>query len=266
MAGAFGYGDAIKAAPAISMISGTVDDGMPLSNLYDAQPSLRTRFVNAGTVRFVVDFGVAVTAGLIILGNTTIDTSGLIRLYGSLTDPTGVAAEIFNRSASAPDPDRSRGQVVDLLPADVSFRYLRVHIENPPGGVIDVGFVAVMRTLRLAHGIALGAAEGRLGVGARDQNSFTGAEFGVPGVVQPRVARFSLPGLVASEYHGTLRSMLDDLDPAQDVAWLPDTGLAQAELNRRTIFGGVVRPGQELLISRDRPVRASASYAIIERV
>lgn len=266
MAGVFGYGDLMRAAPGLTMVTGTIDAGMPASNLYDPQPGMRTRFVSGTVVRFVVDFGAAVTAGLIVLGNTTLDNSGVVRAYASLTDPTGVAAEVFTTSTTTPDADRSRGQAVILRPADVSFRYLRIHIENPPGGFVDVGFLAVFPTVRLVSSMGFGFTEGRVAVGVREVNGFTGAEFGVPGLAQPRLARFALPTLRAAEYHGTLRAMLDDTGPADDVAWVPDSALSAAEMNRRTIYGGLARPGQDMVIARDRPMLASAVFSLVERV
>ncbi|MBU8540803.1 hypothetical protein [Falsiroseomonas tokyonensis] len=265
MAGAFGYADAMRAAPAITMITGTVDDGMPLSNLYDDQPGVRTRF-NGSPVRFVVDFGASITAGLIILGNTTLDETGVVRFYGSLTDPTGFAAEIMNESVVTTNASFCRGQAALLLSADVSFRYLRIHIENAPGGVADVGFLAVFPTLRLNNGMAFGAFEGRLPTGTYDQNAFTGAEFPVPGLTAPRVARFTLPTLRTTEFYGTLRDMLDGLTIASNVAWVPETTLSALELNRRTLFGRLLNPGQEYGITRDRPLLGTTSFAIRERI
>jgi len=53
--------------------------------------------------------------------------------------------------------------------------------------------------------------------------------------------------------------------PSDDVAWIPDDGLTQAELNRRGIVGGLVRAGEEFGLTRVSLRTARASFAIRER-
>lgn len=265
MAGAFGHADAMRVAPTITLAAGTVEDGMPLSSLTDPQPGMRTRLVGSD-VTLVVDLGAASTVGVLLIGNTTLTGAETVALTGSLSDPTGAdAGAIALVSASATTPDLNRGQVVILLPADVSVRYLRLEITGISAGFLDVGVLAAMATLRLIHGTGFGAVEGRLALGQRDRNPVTGAEFGVPGVFNPRLMRFTLPTLRAAEYGGTLRDMLGGLSVADDVLWIPETTLAQAELNQRSIYGGLMRPGEQFGIVRDRPLVASASFALVER-
>ena len=47
---------------------------------------------------------------------------------------------------------------------------------------------------------------------------------------------------------------------------VPETSLALAELNARSIWGAVAAPGEEAFATRDSPVGTSRSFRIAERV
>ena len=100
----------------------------------------------------------------------------------------------------------------------------------------------------------------------RDRNPLTGAEFAVSALANPRTARFSLPLLSNAEIRGQHRSMLATVGAAGDALWIPDTGLAQAELNARALWGTVSVPGEEAAAVRDTPAGNTRDFKIIERM
>ena len=267
MAGAFGWRDWARLGASITVETGTDTDGMPTENLFDAQPGLRARLIPvAGVVRLVVDLGATRTAGVITLVNTALDGSESIFMRGSITDPTGVDGAAFIKGAAVTAPDTNRGQVVNLLTADVSVRYVRIVITGIAGSILDIGGLAVQQVLRLNSGMAFGMSEGRAHLGTADRNPFTGAEFRVDGVGRPRYARVTLPTIKSAEYEGDLRALLAEAAPSVDVLWIPETSLSQAEMNLRCIWGGITRPGEEFGIARNRPMLGSMSFSITERM
>ena len=56
------------------------------------------------------------------------------------------------------------------------------------------------------------------------------------------------------------------LDAALDALWFPDTSLAQAELNARSLWGAISLPGEESATVRDTPAGNTRAFKIIERV
>lgn len=267
MAGVFGFPDWLRRGVSISLRAGTAVDTMPLEYLYDPQPGLRARIIPAaGVISIVCDFGAAVSQGLVVIVNSTASGAETVRIRLSSADATGAAGDVSNTLHSTIDADRTRGAAVCLLPADLSARYMRIDVADIGAGIFDIGSLMAMPTIRLTNGMGFGATEGRRGLGIADRNEYTGAEFRVGGIAQPRYADFSLPSLTSAEYAGNIRNMIADATAADDVAWIPDDGLTQSELNLRTIIGGIKTPGEDLGIARDRPMRGTARFRIVERL
>ncbi len=267
MASLFGYPDRMRAGVSLTVNTGAAVDTMPAEYLYDPQPGLRARFTpDAGTLAITFDFGASVSIGLVMLVNTTLTGDETVRLYLNDGDPTFSSGNLSNTVHSATGATRTRGAAVCLLPADITARYMRLLITDISPAVLDIGGVSAMPTLRLERGIGFGMSEGRRSLGVMDYNEYTGAEFRVSGLAQPRYADFSLPSVSAAEYHGTLRDMIADVGLAEDVAWCPDDAMTQGELNARVLLGGIKRPGEDIGIVRDRPLRANVRFRLVERL
>ncbi len=267
MAGAFGFPDFMRRGVAITVNVGTATASMPAEYLYDPQPGLRARFTpSGGTVTLTADFGASVPLGLFVLVNTTLSGAETTRFYLNDSDPTFTTGNLLNTVRFPTGVNRTRGAVVCLIPADITARYMRVQITDISASVLDIGSLMAMTTLRLEGGMAFGAMEGRIGAGIADINTFTRAEFRVPGIARPRYVDFSLPSLRSGEYGGTVRDLLGDIDTASDLAWVPDVDLTQDELHQRVIVGGVMQPGADIGIARDRPQRGSLRVRMVERV
>lgn len=267
MAGAFGFPDYMRRGVAITVNTGAATATMPAEYLYDPQPGLRARFTPAaGNVTFTVDFGASVPLGLFVLVNTTLTGAETVRFYLNDADPTFTTGNLLNTVRFPTNVDRTRGAVVCLTSADITARYMRVQITDISAAVLDIGSLVAMATLRLEGGMAFGAVEGRRGLGIADTNPFTGAEFRVAGIARPRYVDFSLPSLRSGEYGGTVRDLLGDIDTSSDLAWVPDVDLSQDELHQRVIIGGVMQPGEDIGIARDRPQRGSLRVRMTERV
>jgi len=132
--------------------------------------------------------------------------------------------------------------------------------------LIDIGRLVAGPLWRVSRAVAYGVQEGREVLDRRDRNSLTGAEFPVPALVNPRVARFTLPLLSAAEVRTQHRALMAALGGLGEALWIPETSLSVAELNARSIWGAVAAPGEEALTVRDSPAGTSRSFRIVERV
>jgi len=202
-----------------------------------------------------------------------------LRLYGSRlsnaqlvalsgTGSTLVPAEITGDTGiiSAEAEDANQGNVILTLPALVVGRYLRVDITNPTASFTDIGVLAAGALWRLLRGTAYGIREGRVMLDRRDRNPFTGAEFPVPAIANPRMVAFTLPSLSVAEARNQHRALLRLLGAAGDALWIAELSDSMAERNRRAIWGAVNVPGEDAAVSRDSFPLSSRAFRIVERL
>jgi hypothetical protein len=137
----------------------------------------------------------------------------------------------------------NQGNVILTLPAPALGRILRIDIENPTATFTDIGVLAAGQLWKTERSIAYGIDEGRLMLDRRDRNAFTGAEFPVPAVINPRYARFTLPVLSDNEVRTQHRELVRQLGAARDGLVIPDIADGLAERNRRALWGALNEPG-----------------------
>jgi hypothetical protein len=202
-----------------------------------------------------------------------------LRLYGSRLSnaqlvalsgmgSTLVAAELAGDTGTiaAEAEDANQGNVILVLPAPVVGQYLRIDISNPTAAFTDIGVLAAGGLWRLLRGTAYGIREGRVMLDRRDRNPFTGAEFPVPAIANPRVAAFTLPSLSTSEARNHHRALVRLLGAAGDALWIAELSDSMAERNRRTIWGAVNAPGEDAAVSRDSFPLSSRAFRVTERL
>lgn len=160
----------------------------------------------------------------------------------------------------------NQGNVILTLPAPAVGRILRIDIENPTATFTDIGVLAAGQLWRVLRGTAYGIREGRVMLDRRDRNPFTGAEFPVPAIANPRLAAFTLPSLSVAEARGQHRALLAALGAAGDALWIAELNDSMAERNRRAIWGAVNAPGEDAAISRDSLPLSSRAFRIQERL
>jgi hypothetical protein len=160
----------------------------------------------------------------------------------------------------------NQGNVIMTLPAPAVGRILRIDIENPTATFTDIGVLAAGQLWRVLRGTAYGIREGRVMLDRRDRNPFTGAEFPVPAIANPRLAAFTLPSLSVAEARGQHRVLLAALGAAGDALWIAELNDTMAERNRRAIWGAVNAPGEDAAISRDNLPLSSRAFRIQERL
>jgi hypothetical protein len=160
----------------------------------------------------------------------------------------------------------NQGNVIMTLPAPAVGRILRIDIENPTATFTDIGVLAAGQLWRVMRGTAYGIREGRVMLDRRDRNPFTGAEFPVPAIANPRLAAFTLPSLSVAEARGQHRALLAALGAAGDALWIAELNDSMAERNRRAIWGAVNAPGEDAAISRDNLPLSSRAFRIQERL
>ena len=263
MPGAFLYQDRVAAGLVTSFQAAV--PSMPISNVQEPQPRRRARLVGyAGASVMTVDFLEGVFVDCAALISTTIGAGDSVQmelsnhpLLLSLLADTGVIA--------AEASDEGMGNVIITLPAPVKARYMRISVYHAAAS-IDVGLLVAGALWRVARGTSYGIQEGRVMLDRRDRNPFTGAEFPVPAIANPRLASFTLPSLSTSEARNQHREMVRLLGAARDALWIPELGDSMAERNRRALWGAVNVPGEDAAISRDSLPLSSRAFRIIERL
>jgi hypothetical protein len=172
-----------------------------------------------------------------------LSTAQLVALTG--TGSSLVASQVTGDTGTiaAEAEAANQGNVIMTLPAPAVGRYLRIDIENPTATFTDIGVLAAGQLWRTERSIAYGIDEGRLMLDRRDRNPFTGAEFPVPAVINPRYTRFTLPVLSDNEVRTQHRELVRQLGAARDGLVIPDIADGLAERNRRALWGALNEPG-----------------------
>jgi hypothetical protein len=183
---------------------------------------------------------------------------------GSTLVPTEITGDTGAIAAEA--EDANQGNVILTLPAPAVGRYLRIDITNPTAAFTDIGVLAAGGLWRLLRGTAYGIREGRVMLDRRDRNPFTGAEFPVPAIANPRMAAFTLPSLSTSEARNQHRALVRLLGAAGDALWIAELNDTLAERNRRAIWGAVNVPGEDAAVSRDSFPLSSRAFRVTERL
>jgi hypothetical protein len=262
MPGAFLYDNVAKGAVLTSAQANV--PSMPLSNLQDAQPRRRAR-LNAASATIDVDLLAALPVDCVALLSTTLSANATIRVrLSNVSSFATVLADTGSINAEA--QDEAQGNVVLVMPAPITARYLRIDLTDGAAPYMDIGLLVAGQLWRLQRGTGYGIREGRVMLDRRDRNPFTGAEFPVPAIVNPRFAAFTLPALSVAEARNQHRDLVRRLGAAGDALWIAELGDSVAERNRRAIWGAVNAPGDEASVSRDSLPLASRAFRLVERV
>lgn len=95
-------------------------------------------------------------------------------------------------------------------------RLLRVDLADGAAAFMDIRLLVAGQLWRLQRGPAYGIRKGRVLLDRRDRNPFTGVEFPVPAIINPRFAAFTLPALSVAEARNQHRDLLRRLGAAGD--------------------------------------------------
>ena len=207
----------------------------------------------------------ALPVDCVALLSTTLSATATIRVR--LADESSFATVLADTSIiNAEAQGEAQGNVVLVLPAPVTARYLRIDLTDGAAAFMDIGLLVAGHLERLQRGTAYGIREGRVILDRRDRNPLTGAEFPVPPIINPRFAAFTLPALSVAEARNQHRDLLRRLGAAGDALWIAELGDSMVERNRRAIWGAVNAPGEEASTSRDSFPLAARAVRMVERV
>jgi hypothetical protein len=239
MPAAFLYNNVASAALLTS--AQTTVASMPVANLQDPQPRRRVRF-NAGTATLDADLLTARDVDCVALISTTLSASATIRVR--LANVADFSTTVYDSGTiAAHASDEGQGNVILTKPNAFTVRYVRIDLVDGAASLIDAGVLVAGALWRTERSIAYGIDEGRLILDRRDRNAFTGAEFPVPAVINPRYARFTLPVLSDAEVRNQHRALVRQLGAARDGLVIPDIADGLAERNRRALWGALNEPG-----------------------
>jgi hypothetical protein len=162
--------------------------------------------------------------------------------------------------------DESQGNVVLVLPAPVTARYLRFDLTDGAAPYMGIGLLVAGQLWRLQRGTAYGICEGRLMLDRRDRNPYTGAEFPLPAIMNPRMAAFILPQLSTAKARNQHRDLLRCLGTARDTLWIAELSDSMTERNRHAIWGTMNAAGEDAAISRNSLPLATRGFKVVEMV
>jgi hypothetical protein len=237
---------------------------MPIANLQDPQPRRRARLMGS-SVAITADLGAEVSVDYVALISTTLGAGAMVQVrLSNIANFSVTLADTGLVNAEA--QDESQGNVVLVFPAPVTTRYLRVDLIDGAASYMDIGLLVAGQLWRLLRGTAYGIREGRVMLDRRDRNPYTGAEFPVPAIVNPRMAAFTLPALSTAEARNQHRDMLRRLGAARDTLWIAELGDSMAERSRRAIWGAMNAPGEDAAVSRDSLPLSLRAFRLVERV
>jgi len=237
---------------------------MPITNLQDPQPRRRARLMGSSAT-ITADLGAEVPVDCVALISTTLGAGAVVQ--ARLSNVANFSVTLADTGLlNAEAQDESQGNVVLMLPAPVTARYLRIELTDGAAASMDIGLLVAGQRWRLLRGTAYGIREGRVMLDRRDRNPFTGAEFPVPAIVNPRMAAFTLPALSVAEARNQHRDLLRRLGAAGDALWIAELTDNMAERNRRAIWGAMNAPGEEASASRDSLPFTARTVRMVERV
>lgn len=263
MAGAFLYDNLLLSAASVQAPAAIAS--APVGNLLDPQPRIRMRCVGV-SAGVLIDLGGTRSVDCVAFISTTVGASAIVRVRVSTTDITGAAGDAWDSGIlAASTGEEANGNVVVVRSAGtVSGRYVLAELADGALTTVDVGCVAVGALWRMTRAQAYGYSEGRVIADARDVNPLTRAEFPAPALMNPRFSAFQVAVMPSADAN-TGREMRRRLGGVGDALWIPDLGLTQAEMNNRSIWGGVYAPGADA--AHVRPVFPgwTAAWRLIER-
>jgi hypothetical protein len=233
---------------------------LPLSNLLDPQPRVRTRLAGATGVALYVDLGTARQVDCMAVLSTTMRT-GAYEWQWSTGGPSSWSGK---RNIADDTDDEAAGALITILPTAVSLRYATLWLDDPIAATRDIGLLVIGRLWRLRYGHQYGIREGRLILDQRERNPLTGAEFVSPALANPRLASFQVP--LASTDRSEHRSLLRTLGAAGETLWIPALDLSPIERNRRALWGAVAAPGDEAAITRSSFPLGERGFRLVERL
>ena len=108
-----------------------------------------------------------------------------------------------------------RARLTEFL-ANQRMNYLRMDLTDSEAPYMNIGLLVAGQLWRLLRGTAYGIREGCVMLDRCDRNSYTGAEFPVPAIMNPRIAAFTLAALSTAEARNQHRDMLRRLGAARD--------------------------------------------------
>lgn len=268
MPGAFLYRNIVRWGVGMSAV-GALSTAGP-SNLLDPQPRVRARWPT-GAAAVLVDFGGDRQIDCVAVLSTTLGIAGssiVARARLSTVDATGAAGDAWDTGSidAATGPDYAGNVVMIRAAGTATGRYLLVELVDGSASSIDIGLVAAGALWRMSRAQAYGFTEGRIIDDTRERNPMTGAEFPGRALVNARYAAFQTALLSNTEATEHLRTAAALNGAWSDALWIPDIGLSQAELNARSLWGAIARPGDEAGATRPVFPGWSRAWRIIERI
>ena len=120
-------------------------------------------------IRITADLGAEVPVDCVALISTTLGAGAMVQ--ARLANVANFSVTLADTGpVNAEAQDESQGNVVLVLPAPVTARYLRVDLTDGAAPYMDIGLLVAGQLWRLQRGTAYGIREGRVMLDRRDRN------------------------------------------------------------------------------------------------
>lgn len=126
----------VNVADAGLLFASTQELTMPVQLVQNEHVARRWRSLSA-PASLVVDLLAASAIDTVALMGLTMGANGTARVRVSTLDATGAAGDAFDGAVTPVDPDY--GTHVEIIPAPVTGRYVRIDLADPDGAYVEAG-------------------------------------------------------------------------------------------------------------------------------
>ena len=112
---------------------------MPVSELLTLHVGRKWRGSGGNAESVIVDLGSSQSLDTVAMMGLNLTTAGTTRVKMSNTDPAVTVGDVYDSTALIGEVDERFGYLIDLLPAPVSARYVRIDLEEPIADYIEAG-------------------------------------------------------------------------------------------------------------------------------
>lgn len=240
------------------MVSATSEQiTLPATNVQTADIARRWRSVEAGAAALILDLGSSKALDTVAVMGTTMSAAGTARVRVSSIDTSGLSGDIHDSGALA--VSATYGQVVHLIAAPVTGRYVRIDFVDPDAAYIEAGRLLVAPRKQFAINFAY-----NWQVTTTDRSIISKSRGGQTLVWQDNLYRtVELPfeQIVESDRHDFIETIERANGAHSDVLLTVDP--ASADLARDSVWGLIV--GSTPIVNPS-PDRFSKQYKIEERL
>jgi len=234
----------------------------PPSTVQDPHVARRWRSLGASSEFLLCDLGSSQSIDVIALFGLNMDVLGLSRVRISTVDATGVAGDAYDSTTLAGQVEDDYDCLIDVLPAPVTGRYVRIDLANTGLAYIEAGRLVV--GLQNVLDINFASGWSRRFVDRARKTESRGGQIYIDHDVTYRILNLTFEHVTADQRYGFIEQI--DLLNGASTDILVLTNPASATLGRDSIWGLVEEVSSVTQSFVSNPARFQKSFQIRERL